>query len=70
LITERTGLPLVWDRTSPDPFDWTARYADAGTFAVVSDPSLRRATDPGSIAGDASRAAVFMSDLLSSAGGQ
>lgn len=79
---ELAGLPLVWDRTSPDPFEWTARYADLGILAVVSDPSLKRATDPGSIVGDASRAetelgwmpsrdpAAFMSDLLSSTGGQ
>ncbi len=79
---ELVGLPLVWDRTSPDPFEWTARYADLGSLAVVCDPSFKRATDPGSIVGDASRAetelgwipsrdpAAFMSDLLSSAGHQ
>jgi GDPmannose 4,6-dehydratase len=76
------GLPVVWDRRSPDPFDWTARYEDLGSLAVVSDPALRRATDPGTIVGDASRAeldlgwvpsrdpAAFMSDLLSGAAGQ
>lgn len=79
---EVVGLPLVWDRASRDPFAWSARHADVGTLAVVSDPSLRRSADPGSISGDASRAeaehrgipsrdpAVFMSDLLSSAGGK
>lgn len=79
---ELVGLSLAWDRTSPDPFEWVARYADLGSVAVVSDPSLKRATDPGAIVGDASRAetelawdpsrdpAAFMSDLLSSAGGQ
>jgi GDPmannose 4,6-dehydratase len=79
---ELVGLPLVWNRTSPDPIEWTARYADLGTPAVVSDPSLKRATDPGCIVGDASRAEselgwipsrdlkVIMSDLLSSASGQ
>jgi GDPmannose 4,6-dehydratase len=79
---ELVGLQLIWDRTSPDPFEWSARYADLGSLAVVSDPSLKRATDPGSIVEDPSRAktelgwipyqdpAVFMSDLLSSAGAQ
>lgn len=74
---ELVGLRLVWNRTSPDPFEWTARYASLGTLAVVCDPSLKRAADPGSIVGDASRAetelgwipsrdpAMFMKDLLS-----
>jgi GDPmannose 4,6-dehydratase len=77
---ERAGLHIQWDRTSADPFEWTARYADVGTLAVVSDVSLRRVADPGAIVGDASRATnelgwtpsrdlgILVSDLLSSAG--
>jgi GDPmannose 4,6-dehydratase len=76
---ELAGLPLLWDRNSPDFSKWTAHYVDLGTLAVVGDPSLKRAVDPGAIVGDASRAVselgwnpsrdprVLMSDLLASA---
>jgi GDPmannose 4,6-dehydratase len=78
---ELAGMPLSWDRTAPDSFDWDARYADLGTLAVVGDPSLRRSADPGALVGNAERAAielgwrasrdlgVLMSDLLFSAHG-
>lgn len=43
------GLPLTWDRDSPDPADWTARLATIGSLVVVVDPSFIRRADPAMI---------------------
>jgi GDPmannose 4,6-dehydratase len=70
------GLPLVWDRESPDPTRWTAVLRDAGTTAVLVDPMLTRPSDPAAIRADAARARrelgwdprtgvdVFLADML------
>jgi GDPmannose 4,6-dehydratase len=50
------GFPLEWDRSSPDPSEWTARLADTGALAVVVDPSFVRHADPAMIGTDPSRA--------------
>lgn len=50
------GLPLEWDRSSPDPASWSARFRATGTPAVIVDPALIRPTDPAAIRADASRA--------------
>jgi GDPmannose 4,6-dehydratase len=50
------GFPLEWDRSSPDPADWTARLADTGAPAVVVDPAFIRHADPVMIGTDPSRA--------------
>ena len=50
------GFPLDWDRTSPDPADWTARLRDTGKLAVVVDPALIRHSDPAIIGTDPSMA--------------
>jgi GDPmannose 4,6-dehydratase len=50
------GCPLVWDRSAPDPADWTARLADTGAVGVVVDPSFIRRADPSTIGTDPSKA--------------
>jgi GDPmannose 4,6-dehydratase len=50
------GFPLDWDRSSPDPADWTARLAATGAPAVVVDASFIRHADPVTIGTDPSRA--------------
>jgi GDPmannose 4,6-dehydratase len=71
------GYPLVWDRSSADPAEWTARLADTGLPAVVVDRSFIRPTDPSTIGTDPSRARdelgwrpradldAFLADMLS-----
>ena len=46
------GFELEWDRSSPDPADWTARIVETGQLAVVVDPSVLRPTDPECIGTD------------------
>ena len=70
------GCALVWDRSSPDPADWTARLEGTGAPAVVVDPSFIRTADPATIGTDPSRAReelgwrprpdldAFLSDML------
>ncbi len=70
------GLPLEWDRESPDPTRWTAVLRDVGTTAVLVDPMLTRPSDPVAIRADATRARrelgwdprtgvdVFLADML------
>jgi GDPmannose 4,6-dehydratase len=72
------GCPLEWDRTTPDPADWTARLAGTGAPAVVVDPSFIRHADPATIGTDPSRARdelawrprtdldAFLEDMLAS----
>ena len=50
------GFPLDWDRTSPDPVDWTARHHDSGALAVVVDPVFVRHSDPAVIGTNTSMA--------------
>jgi GDPmannose 4,6-dehydratase len=71
------GHPLVWDRSSADPADWTARLADSGRLGVVVDPAFVRHADPPTIGTDPSRARneldwrpqpdldTFLADMLS-----
>ena len=50
------GFELEWDRSSPDPADWTARIVESGQLVVVVDPSVLRPTDPECIGTDPARA--------------
>lgn len=50
------GIELAWDRSSPDPLEWHARFRTNDRLAVVVDPALLRPSDPLSIAADPSRA--------------
>ena len=50
------GIPIDWDRASPDPGRWSARFRSTGARAVVVDPSLTRPADPAAIGTDPSRA--------------
>ena len=70
------GHALVWDRSSSDPADWTARFERTGAPAVVVDASFIRTADPAEIGTDPSRARAelgwrprpdldaFLSDML------
>ena len=46
------GFALEWDRSSPDPADWTASLLKTGQLVVVVDPSVLRPTDPECIGTD------------------
>jgi GDPmannose 4,6-dehydratase len=50
------GFTLRWDRSSPDPADWSARLAGSDRAIVVVDPALLRPADPATIGTDPSRA--------------
>ena len=76
---ELAGLPLDWDRGSPDPAAWSARLQQTGDPAVVVDPSLIRPADPTAIGANPRKALeelgweaqpgldVFLRDMLESA---
>jgi GDPmannose 4,6-dehydratase len=51
-------LPLEWDRTSPDPADWSASFRGTGAVAVVVDRGLIRPSDPAAIRADPTRARI------------
>ncbi len=50
------GFQLEWDRSSPDPAHWTARFREGGAAVVVVDPALLRPADPATIGTDPSLA--------------
>lgn len=50
------GLPLVWDRTDPEPVRWSATLESTGSSAVVVDPTLIRPADPAAIGVDSALA--------------
>jgi GDPmannose 4,6-dehydratase len=50
------GLPLVWDRSSADPAEWSAAFRSTGSPAVAVDRRLIRPTDPAAIRADPSLA--------------
>jgi GDPmannose 4,6-dehydratase len=53
---ELAGHHLVWDRSSSDAGDWTARFSESGMLGVVVDPAFVRHADPPTIGTDPSRA--------------
>jgi len=70
------GVPLDWDRSSPDPAAWSARLRQTGDPAVVVDPDLIRPADPTAIGANPRKALeelgwearrgldVFLRDML------
>jgi len=50
------GIPVAWDRASPDPATWCARLERTGALVVEVDPARMRPTDPVAVGADATRA--------------